>query len=228
MKYYELLNKVPADAAKIRQTDRIAAYAKQKDPETGEVILESISDYKKTIYMPYWNEPVPNGMNIGISNAVFEVSDDNTSVHYNADVAFNCTNADYLPEVPQGFTVALVGTPKTSVDGYQRPTILSRTEDDYLMFDPNETKNVDVTLSLDSSVDLNAYKDVYVYIWYSYDGISGCTKQEFEISQEVFDTYKSSKSGVTVDYTKGTSEPRYFYERAFNDDSRGYGRTKIK
>lgn len=31
MKYYELLNKVPADAAKIRQTDRITAYARQME-----------------------------------------------------------------------------------------------------------------------------------------------------------------------------------------------------
>ena len=210
------------------KTTSLVAYAKQKEPETGEVILESISDYKKTIYMPYWNEPVPNNMNIGIANPAFEVSADNTSVHYSADISFNCTNADYLPEVPQGFTVALVGTPNPSVDGYQRPTILTRTEDDYLIFEPNETKNVDITLSLDSSVKLNAYKDIYVYIWYSYDGISGCTKQEYEISQDVFDTYKKSKAGITVDYTNGTSGPRYFYERAFNDGSRGYGRTKIK
>ncbi len=40
MKYYELLNKVPVESAKIRQTDRISAYAKQI-----ESIIKAYSKY---------------------------------------------------------------------------------------------------------------------------------------------------------------------------------------
>lgn len=200
----------------------IRAWAEKIDPETNEVILESVNEFKKKIYMPYWAEPVPSGMNvIGIENTEISVSEDHKKVTFGADISYDCSETKYRPKVDQGFTIALVGTPKNKVNNYQRPTILTRTESDYLKLTAGEKKTVEnVELVLDDSVNLDDYKDIYVYVWYSHDGVDGLTKFEYPLTREQLYA-NTGRGGMTIDYTDGVDNAGYYYERAFNDNKKG-------
>lgn len=194
----------------------IKAYAEKIDPDTNEVILESVNDFKGNIYMPYWAEPVPNTTVLTVDDYEINVSEAKDKVTFSADVSFDCDPAN-RPEIEQGFTVALVGTPINSINGFQKPVILTRTSDYLMLKAAGESTRIDkLELKLDKSINLEDYKELNIYIWYSYDGVNGYTKTEYEITRDILYDNKT-KGGYTIDYTNGVEDPKYYYERGLND-----------
>ncbi|MBO6016295.1 MAG: hypothetical protein J6P60_06925, partial [Lachnospiraceae bacterium] len=203
----------------------VVAYAREYDAETGAVVNESAEEYAKSVYMPSGGEPVPHGTTIGLTNTSFAVDSADDRVDFKADVSFNCTQ-QYRPKVEQGFGVALIGTPNADPDG--KPVILTRTANDYVTMMATQTKTVELSLQLDDSLHIADYSDLYVYVWHADFGADGGVSQEFALTPEEFETYKSKK-GVIADYTNGLADPKYIFLRHLGDDTnRGFSRVKVQ
>ncbi|MCR5702085.1 MAG: type II secretion system GspH family protein [Lachnospiraceae bacterium] len=182
----------------------------------------------KKVYMPSYTQAVPNEMrNVKVENASAGISGNN--VTFSGKVSFK-TNAGYKPVCEQCFCVALTGTPVTPIDGFDQEVILTRmTPDQYIKLTVNQAKEINVTLNVDASVDLSKYTNLNVCIWYAgacaEGSAAGCTDgfvyEELELTKALFDTYKTT-AGVTIDYTNGVGNEKYFLERAFYDAKEGY------
>ena len=219
------------------ETFTLEAYAREFDRTTNEIVNSSARKFKKIIYVPTGNNPAPDGTKLSLNNTNVVVSPDKSSVTFTSDIGFTCTSK-YAPKDEQGFTIALVGTPKTDVLGSTKPAILSRTNDKGLMLSAGETKNGQTfVFNLADGVDLDDYKDFYIYIWYSHFGADGYVHPEVRLTSEEFNQYKD-KEGVVVDLSEGINNAIYFFERVFgykdekpketnNDNVRGSIRYKF-
>lgn len=198
-------------------TFKLEAYAREKDPlNNDEIVNTSARNFIKTVYIPTGGNVAPHKTIITLDNSDVSVNYDKTTVTFTSDIGFGC-DSGYAPKDEQGFTVALVGTPNTNVLGSTKPVILSRTTDQGLMLSAGETKtNVKFTFDLAPDVDLDDFKDLYVYIWYSYFGSDGCVHPEVKLTNEEFEQYKA-KDGVVVDLTNGIDNAEYYYERVFGN-----------
>lgn len=198
---------------------KYVAYAQEKDPVTGEVVNKSARDFSKKIYVPDAGSPAPDGTKITLANTSVSVNDDRSEVTFTSDITFTCNTAK-APKDTQGFTVALVGTPKTNVNGSKKPAILSRTSDKGVQLKAGESvTGAEYKFKLADDVNLDDFKDLYIYIWYADHGADGYVYPEAKLTDEEFEKYKD-KEGVVVDCTDGISKAKYFFERVFgyNDE----------
>ena len=195
-------------------TFKFEGYAVEKDKTTGEIVNTSAKKFSKNIYTPNGGNPAPDGTKISLSNTSVSVNDDKSSVTFKSDIEFTCT-ASFAPKDEQGFYVALIGTPKTNVNGSKQKVIISRTDNKGLTLMPNsKVTGKEYTFDLADDVNLDDFKDLNIYIWYGDYGADGYVYSQYELTGAVFEQYKD-KAGVVVDCTDGISNAKYFFVRVF-------------
>ncbi len=213
----------------------LRAWAQQVDPDTHEVINESVDSLETHIYLPGKGNPIPLGHKLILSDTSCVADMEHNQVHLNTKVKFTC---DTSPGQEQGFSILLVGKPNVPLrDGFtEDKVILYRTEDHYLGLNKDETKEVSLDLTLDDSVHLSDYQDLKVYVRHSDLGNTDFViRQEAEMTEEAFYQVPFRTRGLLVDLSGVTGQIRYTFQRFLGDtnrennnfEQRGYAETGV-
>ena len=192
---------------------KLVAYAVEKDSD-GQVVERS-ADFKASVYIPAKGSPVADGTKYELSDTVYTVNKETNTVNFRTKLTYTNTTAE-CPEDAQGFAIALIGKPKTKIEGkYDNPVILARTnKDQYTYINAGDTKEINVELSIPSDINIEDYdfNNYGIFIWSVYEKEGFVPGTEIAISKDIFDAHHD-KTSMTIDYSEGTDSPKYFIER---------------
>ena len=228
------------DGTKVAMT----AIAEAKD---GDVIInQSANAYTASFYTPEKAEPAPPSFNYVFGDdtvrpTITKDASGKYQVNYSNTIGFTCGTP--VPDVSSfGFSFVLTGEPKAAYDNTIKTVVLAR-KNDFIRLAPNGAlASVDLTMDIDPSVDLTAYKNINLCIWLTDNGDDpNPVRHEIEIDKNTYDTYrKNNMGGVVRDVSSG--EDKYYFIRYYTNaqeytpidnsannsgNSRGYYRFKI-